>query len=233
MTNIIILVKDRIRLTEQCLRTLYAYTPRKEFTLTVCNDSSNSATNRLLEGYVHQQDQIVHFLRPVGIVGFLRNVGIWTSERVFGRGDYICACDNDLVFLPNWLETMTRAKETPWSEREDSGTYSVLGGYRHPFHGINHVTHGERLRIEETDAVAGYMHFMTWATWDKFGPYDAHAKGVCQSEDHALCQKIIANRGHVGYVDPPCIVNCGITNSEGKPAVGSESFPRVPGIVYE
>ena len=31
----------------------------------------------------------------------------------------------------------------------------------------------------------------------------------------------------------PQIANCGITNSEGKPAIGSEQFPRVKGLIYE
>ncbi len=225
MTNVCMIVRDRPRLTEQTLRTLYEETPRDQFTLTVCDDGSWPETAQILARYSRRDNcEVVTFLRSVGIVGFLRNVGVWTSERYFGRGDYLCLIDNDIAFLNKWLKRMVAAYTVQ---------VGVLGGYQHPFHGP---------RIEQpsittpsviyTDAVAGYMHFMNWRTWDEFGPYDQHAKGVCQSEDFAFCQKILKEHSTVAYIHPPVIANCGVTNSEGKPAVGSESFIRYPGLIY-
>ncbi len=243
MTNIVLLVKDRVRLTEQCLRTLYEETPRTEFNLLIMNDGSWPETGKIIERYTTRENcEAIHLVKSVGIVGWLRNVGVWASERYFGRGDYLCTIDNDIAFLHDWLPKMIQAKEQirvyPGSDNDKR--YTLLGGYRHPHHGVNNTSfiEGEfqgalNLRVEETDAVAGYMHFMTWAAWDMYGPYDQHAKGVCQSEDWAMCMKVKEQRGHVGYVHPPVIANTGLTNSEGKPAVGHAEFRRYPGLVYE
>lgn len=236
MTNIVLLVKDRPRLTEQTLRTLYMYTDRAAFNLTVIDDGSWPETQQILARYRGYSNlEVVTFLHSVGIVGFLRNVGVWASERFFGRGDYLYLSDNDVAFMPRWLDVMT--------DRLDfvhGLNVHVLGGYRHPFHGLREGGEGalttalhEEEGVDLTDAVAGYSHLMKWSTWDDFGPYDQHAKGVCQSEDFAFCQKIRDYRGYVGYVNPPVIAVCGETNSEGKSAIGSESIPRVIGLTYE
>lgn len=63
---------------------------------------------------------------------------------------------------------------------------------------------------------------MRWETWDKYGPLDAHASGVGQSEDYAFCQKIIQDGGKVGSIYPRCVLNCGLTNSFGQPSVGAD-----------
>jgi glycosyltransferase involved in cell wall biosynthesis len=242
VTNIVMLVKDRSRLTEQCLRTLYANTRQDEFNLTIVDDGSQSETGHIVAGYARRGNcNVIHIGGSVGIVGWLRNIGIQMSERYFGRGEWLYLSDNDLAYRNGWLPRMISGI---------FGEIAVLGGYRHPFHGINDTigvhdghayyqslgtvipqqcTHG----IYLTDAVAGYSQLMDWRTWDKYGPFDQHAKGVCQSEDFAFCQKVTKGNQSVGYIYPPTIANCGITNSEGKPAIGSESFPRYEGLIYE
>ncbi len=219
------LVRDRPRLTEQALRTLFANTPKDQFNLTVVDDGSWPETRQVITRWANYDNvEVVTFLKPVGVVGFLRNVGAGVSERVFGRGEWLYHSDNDVAFLPDWLHLMTCAMD-----EVNGGAFEVLGGYQHPFHGT-HYDHGG---AHEADAVAGYSHLMRWETWDESGPYDQHAKGVCQSEDFAFCRKVLANGGNVGYIHPPVLANCGLTNSEHKPAVGAEHFPRLPGLVYE
>jgi glycosyltransferase involved in cell wall biosynthesis len=242
MTNIVLLVKDRPRLTEQTLRTLHEETPRDQFNIVCVDDGSWPETSQILSRYSRRENcEIVTFLKSVSVVGFLRNVGAWTSERFFGRGDYLCFIDNDIAFLDGWLPKISEALDHVLVHpdgKEDGRQFGILGGYRHPHHGVNHRTGLmgmglPTIHVEETDAVAGYMHFMRWQTWDLHGPYDQHAKGVCQSEDWAICQSIVQAKGHVGYVHPPVIANCGLTNSERNPAVGHESFVRYPGLIYE
>lgn len=226
MTNIILLAKDRPRLTKQTLRTLYENTRGDQFNLTIVDDGSEGDTQLMLDQYMTwpkapNNVQRIRLEHSIGIVGWLRNTGAAASQRYFGRGDWLCFIDNDIAVFPGWLGKManTIPNDTP----------AVLGGYQHPFHGTNLDLGHAHL----TDAVAGYMHFMSWSTWDTYGPYDQHAKGVCQSEDWAFCQKIHQAGGKVGYIHPPVIANCGLTNSEGKPAIGHESFIRYPGLIYE
>jgi glycosyltransferase involved in cell wall biosynthesis len=223
MTNVVMLVRDRPRLTEQCLRTLYETTPEDQFNLVIVNDGSGEDTYRLVLNYTARKDncRVVSLFDSIGIVGWLRNTGIQASERYFGRGSRLYLSDNDVAFTPHWL----REIENCWC-RSDA---KVLGGYRHPFHQPNLTRFG----VDYTDAVAGYSMLIAWGTWDRYGPFDSHAKGVCQSEDFAFCQKIIKDGGKVGYMREPVIAMCGITNSEGKSAIGSEHFPRIPGLIYE
>jgi len=228
MTNIVMLARDRPRLTEQALRTLYMNTHESMFSLAIVDDGSQIETQRIIQQYGRKDNcEVVSFLKPIGIVGFLRNVGIAASERFFGREECLYLSDNDVAYLPGWLDSLRACLADC-----NFPTLKVIGGYHHPFHGVKE-TFG---RIGITDAVAGYSQLMTWYTWDDFGPFDQHCKGVCQSEDFAFCQKIVNTPllGYkVGYIDPPVIVNCGITNSEGKPAIGAEHFPRIKGLIYE
>lgn len=232
MTNIVLLVKDRPRLTEQTLRTLCMHTDRAAYNVTVVDDGSWPETSKIISRYEGYSNlQIVTFLHSVGIVGFLRNVGVWASERFFGRGDYLYLSDNDVAFTPGWLDKMISAKEN--IKIAHGKGVAILGGYRHPFHLFKQAVTEHEQTIDVTDAVAGYSQLMRWECWDLYGPFDQHAKGVCQSEDFAICQKITSKGNFVGYIHPPVIHNCGITNSEGKPAIGAEHFPRVPGLIYE
>ncbi len=99
-----------------------------------------------------------------------------------------------------------------------------------------------RTFCEITDAVAGYSMLMRWECFDLYGPFEQEAKGIGQSEDYAFCQKVIRGpeatffescRNLVGYIHPPVLAHCGITNSNGEPATGADQFERVEGYIYE
>lgn len=221
--NICMIAKDRQRLTRQAIESLTVNTPSNLYNLTLIDDGSQPEAPQ----FISPNKVTIRLSQSKGIVGFARNLSIGMSEAYWGRGDFLYLSDNDLFFQPGWLEKMIEAFEAC----ESHGLLRVLGGVRHPFHGINRLA--GVVPIVTTDAVAGYSMLMRWETWYKYGPFDAHAQGVCQSEDFAFCQKIIKDGGYVGYMEPGVLVNCGLTNSEGKPAVGSEAFPRVEGIVQE
>lgn len=222
MTNLCLLARDRPRLTAQTLRTLYANTDPATFNLTIVNDGSAAPTSLIIQDYArHPNCQAIHLTHSVGIVGWLKNLAADASAATFGRGEYVCFLDNDIAVFPGWLFKLPKVLE-------ESGI-KIIGGYRHPFHGVNETLP----YVDVTDAVAGYCQLMDWDTWEAYGPFDHHAKGVCQSEDFAICQKIIKNGYKVGYIRWPVLANCGITNSEGKPAIGSESFPRIEGLIFE
>lgn len=228
MTNIVMLVKDRYRLTEQAVRTLYMNTPKDQFTLTLVNDGSAIETMHLTRTYskLYENCTAIHFDHSIGIVGFLRNVGIAASERYFGRGDWVAFLDNDIAVFPCWLEKMTEALDM----RDWVGyNVRVLGGCRHPFHGNN----GTWGNVELTDAVAGYSMLMRWNTWESYGPFMCNQKGVGASEDFHLCQRIVADGLKVGYINPPVLAHTGLSNTDGNPATGHDSMERVRGIIYE
>jgi hypothetical protein len=245
VTNIILITNgSRPRLLEQTLRTLEANTPADHYTLTLICDGPvlphpwGHGPNRTALALAH----------PCHIIGRLKNLGAYWSEKQFGRGEWLCFLDDDMSLFPGWLWKMERAIKL-------TGV-GILGSVRHPYHGVNaefgigetendrdrvykswttgnmipsHVTSG----VDVTDAVAGYCHFMKWATWDSMGPYDGHAIGIGQSEDWKICNDIVQLGGKVGYIHPPVMAHCGLTASNGKPAIGSEQITRAPGVYYE
>ena len=240
MTNVVMIARDRPRLTAQALKSLLSNTPMEAWSLVLVDDGSFAPiTSKWLKplcdnlGYCFPPEnwQILRLERPTEIVGLVRNLGAYLSERYFppprkiGESEWIVFADNDTYFCPGWLETMTAALEA-------DPNCAILGGQRHPYHGINcrHVLNSGV--IEETDAVAGYAMMMPWDVWQGCGPFDAHAKGLGQSEDWALCQKARQQGMYVGYHNPPTILHTGMTDTNGKPIAGAEQFPRVEGVLY-
>jgi glycosyltransferase involved in cell wall biosynthesis len=228
MTNIVALVQNRPRLTKQMLTSLYKFTDQDSFRLTIVDDGSSEETYQLtldmVSGLGSRKGMLVSFWRSVSILGFLRNIGAQVSEKVFGRGDWLCFLDNDVAVFEEWLPRLVAAIGSC------SPKPAILGGQRHPYHQSPPIP--SRL-ILEVDAVAGYSMFMSWRTWDRFGPFDANAKGIGQSEDWAFSQRVKKGGGIVGYIHPPVLSHTGLTNSDGKPATGHEAFERFPGLIYE
>lgn len=225
ITNIVILVHDRPRLTKQCLSSIVSNTNQDDYRLLCVDDASAAETQAVLAEFVRPNIRVVRYETPVGIIGALRNAGAASAEWTFGTPKYVCFLDNDVFVEPNWLETMQNrmmGAGIKYGAR-------VLGGYQHPFHG----TKQDWGIYHEVDAVAGYSMFMDWETWKQFRPFVATQSGVGASEDWEFCQRIIRHEGTVGYVHPPVLYHCGITNSNGQAAVGAEHFRRAEGILFE
>jgi len=228
----------RRRLLSQTLHTLYENTPEDQFNLTIVCDGFPSEADLITIGQ-RENSTVISEWPPCHIIGRLKNLGAYWSERQFWRGEWICFIDDDLAFFPGWLgklvnnlDTFSNGRSMVSDEKVDSGL-RIVGSIRHPYHGVNATIEFGNQTTEITDAVAGYCHFMRWETWDKYGPYDAHAKGTGQSEDYAICRKIVEDGGRVGYIHPPVMAHCGITNSEGKPILGGDLIERAPGVIYE
>lgn len=225
MTNIVMIAKDRARLTHQAVDTLRKNTDESAYNLTIVDDGSNDP----IENWLEPADNtvVLRVSTSKGIVGLAKNLGVWFAEKYWGCGYWLYLSDNDVAFLPGWLDVLIN---------NIVGNVAIVGGYRHPFHGVNNMSSSSTSPsryFQETDAVAGYSMLMPWLVWDHCGPFDAHAKGVCQSEDYAFSRKAIGKNWRVGYVHPPVLVMCGLTNTEGKPAIGYEHFPLVPGYVQK
>lgn len=227
MTNIVVLCHERYRLTMQCIDSIRSSTKDGTYTLTLVDDDSQDfrVQNYLRDqALYHPKDTTSVFVMSSNhILGGLKNLGIGASLYRFGTPEYLCVMDNDVCVFPGWLETLEKTLI--------AGPCRILGGVRHPFHGVNKKHKG----WDETDAVAGYCHFMEYLTYAIQGPYVHDAPGIGQSEDFAICQRTVndgLNGGPVGYLNPPVMTHCGITNSKGKPIDGADQIERVPGVLY-
>ncbi len=224
---------SRPRLLEQTLRTLYKNTPADQYNLTMICDGTPEFIYRAENTAPPVIGSMLLIEPPCYVTGRLKNLGAYWSEKQFGRGEWLCFIDDDIAVQPGWLEKMI-------SVISGAPQVRILGGNRHPYHGANGIigfvgTLHQFLKgpyIEITDAVAGYSMLMRWETFDKYGPFDAHAKGIAQSEDYAFARRIVDDGGKVGYIHPPVLYHTGVTNSSGQPATGAEKIERVPGILY-
>src|SRR5215471_1313947 len=205
ITNIVMLTKDRWELTIQSLTTLYRNTNEADFNITIIDDGSNEISQAALHGFLDAKKSNVAMLRienSQSVTGRARNLGVYWSEKTFGRGDWLYLSDNDVYFLPRWLDKLTAILESGFK-------ISLLGGWNHPF--LNPTPYA-KLRTRETgldgaelcthDAIAGASQLMRWETWDKYGPLVANAPGTCQGEDWLFCQNIIKDGGKVGSIYP-------------------------------
>lgn len=232
MTNVVVLCYERYQLTMQCINSIRANTKEGTYTLTLVDDDSKDFRVRNFlrdEALYHPKDTTL--LNVVGsnhCLGALKNLGVWHSEMRFGRGDDgLVVMDNDMFVFQNWLEAFGTG-----ADGDDLPV--IIGGVRHPFHQVNKEHDG----WVETDAVAGYCHAMTWLSWQAYGPYNADASGIGQSEDFAICRRAVEGTNplyapdKVGYADPPVMAHCGITNSRGELIAGHELIERIPGVLY-
>jgi hypothetical protein len=239
MTSIVMLVKDRPRLTRQALQSLYDHTPKDQFTLTIVDDGSSFETRSIISGFqmMHENLCTVRISPSKGHTAMARNLGVYWSEHYWGRGgpsgteeQWLYLSDNDVYFKDGWLEKMKRFA---------TGGMYILGGCRHPYHKPNHTVRDLEggFGVEITDAVAGYSQLMWWSTWDEFGPHvETGAPGVGQSEDWAMCRKIVEsdswNKSMVGYITPSVVLHTGVTNTLGEKATGADQFEREEGVLF-
>lgn len=243
MTNIVMLVHNRHRLTEQALSTLYKYTPRDQFNLTLVNDaSSDFRANRYLElAAMNANTCLLRIEKSKGITGQARNLGIYWARRFFGKGDWLYLSDNDVAFTEGWLEKLIAVA----IEAEPYG-YKLMGGQVHPYHqaiteGGSYLAadkHGPKVYSPNYTghvAIDGPSWLMRWPVWSKYGPLSMNAPGVCQGEDGEFCDKIRADGGRLGVINPHVVIHCGLTNSHGKEGPGADIRRQsmVPGVLYE
>ena len=227
-TNLVMIARDRHRLTTQAFESIRNNTSEGSYTLTVVDDGSTEEFYQDSPALLANQQTYawLRMMPGLHILGGLRNCGAWYSEKLFGRGDYLCFLDNDVYVKPGWLEKMALSLVGIPPLR-------VLGGCRHPFHGTSDIAYGvDRFGVYCTDAVAGYSMMMSWDTYDRFGPFVENQPGPGASEDYAFCRKVVDAGYRVGYIHPHVLLHCGITNSDGKPATGADQFIREDGVLF-
>jgi GT2 family glycosyltransferase len=217
MTNVTMLVHNRPRLTKQALESLGV---SDAFNLTILADEADVVTSHSLGWFTRfrPNTRVVYNHKSQG-TGIARNIVVERSRIFFSVGDYLYLSDNDVFFYTGWLEVLIQCYELAWQHG-----YRVLGGYNHPYHQpVSLLPLHNGFQVKEVHALALQSMLMRWEVWDKYGPFCSTPVGkVCQSEDVDFTNKIKADGGRIGVVDPPLLVNTGITNSFGEKIPGWE-----------
>jgi len=233
-TNLVMLVHNRPRHTEQAIESLYQNTPNQSFNLVVVDDNSAPTTRALLENAAKLYGFYLSVQPVCGApkgTGASRNRAINLVQEVYGQGGLLCLSDNDVYFTEGWLDNLIANLEIA----EQVG-FKLLGGYCHPYQQSTRTYAGVGdYSIHEKLVVGCLSWLMRWETWFEYGPLDAHAKGINQSEDVAFCRKVTGAGWKVGSVWPWVVYNTGVTGSFGKPCPGSDLVKKaVPkGVWHE
>lgn len=239
MLNCCMLVKDRPKLTRQALETFVKNTD-VEWSLVLIDDASQPETAMMLRLFAKGYKDRCVLLRnetSSGITAQVRNLGVYWSERRFGRGDWLALLDNDCYFTPGWASKLIR---TYLALDRRGLDFFLLGGQNHPFHlpiakwAGNDRDDGVDYQVEESYAVAGTCWLLHRISWEMRGPLvETGAPGPGQSEDADFCNKIRAAGGKVGAIHPPVVYDCGITQTGGTLSPGADVKPRVENVYYE
>lgn len=230
--NIVMLVRDRYRLTKQAIESLYAHTDNSAFSLCLVNDESEDfRVCNFMRGWSHTHSNcsVVEISNSWHVLSQAKNLGVYWSEQRFGRGDWLCICDNDTYYLNEWLRIMIDRAE--YSEKI---SFRLWGGQAHPFH--TPIANPADDGLTEHDCLAGTHWFMRWETWDIYGPFErTTAAGVCQSEDYAFTQSMRKLGARIGVIQPEVVIDTGITQTDGKPSPGADLKRErmIEGILYE
>lgn len=157
-------------------------------------------------------------------VGGSKNKGIEIAEA--NKGRYIYMFDSDVYFTSGWYTNLINAY------KELKGEYKLLGAGCHPYLRPNETVQinweDAQFEVNSVDALSGWSWFLEWKTYHKYGKLADNSLGVGKSEDWEYCQRIIADKYKVGYIEPQTIAHCGLINSEGNQIVGyNESLELV------
>lgn len=240
MNNAVMLAKDRPLLTQQAISTFINHS-ELEWSLTIVDDDSAFQTYKTLDNWSRKSAgiQVIHVAPAVCNTACLRNLGVYWSEKMFPKGEFLYLSDNDAYFTKGWDETLARA----FIEAERYN-YRLVGPYKHPYHQPHEgkdvlvcvPSQIPPVEVVSTDAVQGIGHLMRWETWDKYGPlvwHQGRGHGANQSEDHWFCQQIVKDGFLVGSIQPNVVYNCGLTGSNGKPSPGAELIEKMAGVYYQ
>lgn len=223
------LVKDRKQLTRQALVSLGQHT-QVDWNLTIVDDCSRTDVWQMLCDYCtlfqHKTTLLTMMARSPhsGCVGGLKNLGVELSARRFGRGEWLYLSDNDVYFTEHWAEQLIAV-----AKAKTLSKFRLFGGQNHPYH---HPIDEPHPGFCTYGAVAGTSWLMPWNTWDNYGPLDANAPGVGQSEDTAFCNRITSDGYLVGAMNPAVVLDTGITQTDGSLSVGHEVKRKVRGVLF-
>ena len=232
--TVVMLVRDRLRLTKQSVESLM-HNSMTRLNVLIVDDASLSPTRDWLIELACRWPasiQIVRHEESRG-TGYARNIGVAAARELYGTDSLLYLSDNDVFFLPGWDEALI-------ATHDYFGGFKIIGGGCHPFLQASDVSCEviQGYQMATRDAISGYSWLLDWSTWDEFGPLDAHALGVRQSEDWAMCQKVRKAGYFVGSIVPEMVLHTGLTDTFGEHPPGWELMrdtrdARMKGVIYE
>jgi len=144
MTSIIIATHNNLELTKQCLETLFKTTGGK-YEVIIIDNASTDGTQEYVAQVTKDQPNVRAIFNKTNI-GFVKanNQGI-----LLAQGDYICLCNNDLIFTHYWLRKLKRCLE-------NNPKAGMVGPYSNFVSGRQQVQVNAKNAKEANDFVANF-----------------------------------------------------------------------------
>lgn len=216
MVNFTMQVRDRFRLTKQALQSLEA-AGLEGMTVTVLDDRSQPMTRDFVKNWCWGKALYIRNDEPLG-TGQLRNLVMEESRRRFGQGEFVAPHDNDTYYTRGWMAAL----KSCYQLSEEHG-YRLVGAYGHPYHQFYSNLPLGVYCMNEVIALATQSMFMSWETWDKYGPFcDTPIDKTCQSEDVDFTNRIRKDGFKLGVVTPHLVHATALKNTFGEPGPGWE-----------
>lgn len=220
---IILPVKNRLELTRQTVDTLIKNT-KLPFRLIVVSDNSGKKTNDYLKTLLgHDKVSRVIFMPDSFGPGAAKNAGM----AIVGDSPFYYITDNDIYFLPNWLEKMYKVIGADKNKK-----IGVLGGRTHPYHNYTLQMEVGGITIRTCKQQSGYSMLIRNEVWKKCGPFRQFSitRGSGKS-DADFCNLVRAGGWEIAHLANSMVLHCGLTNTQGAPVPGIElekaqSFPK-------
>jgi glycosyltransferase involved in cell wall biosynthesis len=209
-TAIILITKNRINLLKQTIFSLIENTPKELYDLMVVDDGSDIDCTQFLKGLFDSGKISDLIFTKFGSPSRCRNLGAEIAKKKGYK--YLYHTDNDMYFLPNWLESCYNIighKEI-----------IIIGPYCHPFLQKNNDKNFESINVETVDAVSGNSWFISTENYFSYGLHETD--GIMNSEDWEMCQRIRKDGNFVVRLLPHKVLHCGVCNSRGEASVGAE-----------
>lgn len=219
MISIIMPVKNRYKLTEQAVKSLYKNT-KTQFNLVVVDDASDdgNAFKILCDMYGARYIRMDETKGP----GAARNAGAAVSKC----SPYIYFTDNDVYFEEGWdIDCMTVL---------DQNIMGIVGADGHPLHSVVETRVVSDVLVCISTNQVGYSMMLRRGVWEKYGPFKHFPIGLYGAEDTTLCNTIKDNGYDIGYLSSRKVYHCGLVRSDGQKALGYEHFvsQSIPDYVY-
>jgi len=212
---IIMLVKDRLELTKQTINTLFA-TTKLPFNLIILSDNSNSETTQYLKT-LDKKAKIIFMPYSTG-PGSIKNAGL----SIAGDNEFYYITDNDIYFLPNWLETLYKIMEI-------FPEVGIAGGRTHAYHGELETISKGGISIKTCNQQSGYSMLIRRKVWLDCGPFlHYEMPSGLGKEDTKFCQIATEYGWKIAHPVQPVILHCGARNTFGQNMVGLDTEDQQP-----
>ena len=223
MTSIVMVCRNRLKLTEQAINSLRRNTRVADYNLCLVDDySTDFRVSKLLrQAADNNSTTLIRIEKSASVVARAKNIGVEWSRQTFGEGDWLYISDSDVYFKEDWL-----TKLTEYAAYMEPKGYRLWGGQIHPFHD----------QVEGPSVLDGPSWLMRWKIWDLYGPFDRlTAPGTCQSEEYPFCTALIEDDYKIEVINPHVVIHTGLTNTQGDKAPGYEERKALmePEVLYE